>query len=200
MVIVKNGLKGKNPSQRATYCLRVKTKTTGNAFFPDAGPFLAPLGDAAAAVNTALQNPLGTAATVREKNGVLRVKMNKFVAHVQGVIDEVSDDLALEMLSTIDLEAKIETPVHIPDLSAKQGREANSIAVRRIAERKRVTYRFQICTDPSLEENWKDAKTSSRAKVVIRELISGTKYYLRVAIIRGDVQEDWSDYISIIVD
>ena len=90
--------------------------------------------------------------------------------------------------------------MHIPDLSAKQGREANSIAVRRIAERKRVTYRFQICTDPSLEENWKDAKTSSRAKVVIRELISGTKYYLRVAIIRGDVQEDWSDYISIIVD
>ena len=200
MVIVKNGLKGKNPSKRSTYCLKVKGKATGNVFFPDAAPFLTALGGAALALKTALEDPFGTTATVKEKNSDLRKKMNAFVGHVQIVVDGVTDELALEMLSTIDVEAKIETPIHINSLSAKQGSMAQSISVRRKAEKKRVTYRFQICTDPSVEENWKDAKIGSKAKVIIPGLISKTKYYLRVAIIRGDEQEDWSDYISIIVD
>ena len=194
------GLKGKKPTQQATYCQKVVVKTTGNTFFPGSVPFLTPLNDAAVALQTAIDNPFGTAATVKEKKSALRKKMNAFIGNIQTVVDGVSDGLALEMLSTIDVEAKVVTAIHIDTLSAKQGREANSISVRRIADKKRVTYVFQICTDPSNEANWQIAKTSSKATAIIPDLESGKKYYLRVAIIRGDVQEDWSDQIHIIVD
>lgn len=200
MVIVKNGLKGKNPAKKVIFGNKLVANATGNVYFPGGGPFLIPLGLSIGALNTAINDPLGTKATIKEKAQDFGVKEKAFVGYVQGVVNGVSDIVALEMLSTLGLDAKIVTPIHIDLLAAKQGAEAQSIEARRKAEKKRVTYRFQICTDPSKDENWKDAIFSSRAKNIIRNLISATKYFLRVAIIRGNVQEDWSDPISIIVD
>lgn len=201
MVIVKLGLKGKSPDQKVTYGVQVKTKMTGNTYFPDAATVLSDLGTAAGALNSAIENPLSTAATIKEKELKFNVKLKAVVAHVQSVINEVSDDVALDMLSTTGLDPRRNGSVNIAVLSAKQGTEANSVIVRSKAQRKRVTYVFQICTSsPELEKSWTTVKISGKAKVVITGLISGTKYYFRVAIIRSDVQESFSDPISIIVE
>jgi hypothetical protein len=200
MVIVKNGLKGKNALKKSAFGFMLVQKGTANPFFPGAGTYVTAMGTSVGHLQTAIDDPFGTTATIKEKVKDFGIKERAFVAYVQGVINDVSDEVALEMLSTLGLEAKIVTRVHIGDLTAKQAAEAQSISVRKKAEKKRVTYRTQICTDPSIEANWKDASFSSRATTIIRNLISSTKYYLRVAIIRGNVQEDWSDYISIIVD
>ena len=200
MVIVKNGLKGLNPAKKVTFGTKLGLKLTGNAFFPGAALFNAAMGTATGDLNTAIQDPHGTTATIKEKTQAFNRKEKAVIGYVQGVVNEVSDALALEMLSTLGLDSKIVVPIHIGDYTAKQGTEAQSISVRKKGEKKRVTYRTQICTDPSLEENWKDVKISSKAKCIIKDLLSKTEYFLRVAIIRGDIQEDWSDYISIIVD
>lgn len=200
MVIVKEGLRGKNPEAKVTYGSKVNEKMTGNVNFPDAAAVLDALGKATDNLDKAIKDPNGTATKVNSMAIAFNVKMKAVVAHVQGVINEVADDVALEMVVSAGLTAAKQGSINIPDLSATQGKEAKSVKVRRKREKKTVTYVFQMCLDTALETNWKNCKISSRAKVIITDLISGLRYYFRVAIIRGDVQEDFSDFISIVVD
>ena len=126
--------------------------------------------------------------------------MKAAVAHVQVVVNEVDKDKALVMVESAGMEAAKKGSINIPELSAKQGKAANSVEVRKKREKGTLVYVFQMCTDPSMETNWKTVKTSTRAKVIVTGLSSGNRYFFRVAIIRGDVQEDYSDSISIVVD
>ncbi len=200
MVIVKEGLRGKNPEAKVTYGTKVNAKMTGNANFPDAVDVLAALGLATDLLDKSIKDPLATAKSVNEKVVSFNVKMKAVIANVQGVINEVADVVALEMVESAGLEASKKGTINITDLSAKQGKAAKSLSVRKLAgKNKGVIYRFQICLDPAKEENWSDVRISKRATIVVLNLISGTRYYFRVAIIKGDVQEAYSDYISIIV-
>ena len=202
MVIVKQGLKGKNPEAKVTYGTKVNGKMSGNAFFPDATDVLKALGIATTDLDVAIKDPMGSATTIKEKTTTFNVKMKAVIAHVQGVINEVSDILALEMVESAGLEAAKKRSVNITDLSAKQGKADKSLSVRKLVGKnkgKGVIYRFQMCLDPSLEINWNDVRISKLATVIILNLLSATRYFFRVAIIRGDVQEAYCDPISIVV-
>jgi len=200
MVKVKEGLRGKNPEEKVTYGNKVVAKMTSNPNFPDDATVVAALLATTKQLDLEIKSPTSTATTIKEKEKEFNIKMKAAVAHVQVVVNEVDKDKALVMVESAGMEAAKKGSINIPELSAKQGKAANSVEVRKKREKGTLVYVFQMCTDPSMETNWKIVKTSTRAKVIVTGLSSGNRYFFRVAIIRGDVQEDYSDSISIVVD
>ena len=197
MIKVLEGLTGKNASEKVTYGGFIKTKMTGNAFFPDAGTVMTALNSATVALKDA--NDAGIVSVITEKEGLFDKKMKKVVLHVQGVVIDVDDEnLALEMVQSGGFEGKRKGSIHIHDLGAKQGTEANSVKLRRKAyERKaNVGYVWQISEDGI---SWTNCKYSTTAKVTVHDLVSGKRYYFRVAVVVGEEQQDYSDATDIVV-
>ena len=54
---------------------------------------------------------------------------------------------------------------------------------------------WQVCTDPMLEANWHQIGMDSKTKCTATGLISGTKYWFRVAALGTGTgnQSPWSD-------
>ena len=180
MIIVLEGLTGKNASEKVTYGGFIKTKMTGNAFFPDAGTVMTALNSATVALKDA--NDAGIVSVITEKEGLFDKKMKKVVLHVQGVVIDVDDEnLALEMVQSGGFEGKRKGSIHIHDLAAKQGTEANSVKLRRKAyeDKAHVGYVWQISDDGI---SWTNCKYSITAKVTVHDLVSGKRYHFRVAV------------------
>ncbi len=197
MIQVLEGLTGKNASEKATYGTVIKAKMTGNAFFPDAATVLTALNSATAAL--VLANTGRIATVIAEKETKFNRAVKKVALHVQNVVIDVEDDeLALEMVVSAGFEGKRKGSIHISDLAAKQGREALSVNLRRKAYelKKNVGYVWQISSD---NVNWTFSKFSTKAKVTIRDLVSGKRYYFRVAVVVGEEQLDYSDATDIVV-
>ena len=197
MIQVLEGLIGKNASAKATYGGFIKTKMTGNAFFPDAGTVMTALNSATAAL--VLANAAGVVSVIIEKEAKFDKKLKAVVLHVQGVVLDVDDDnLALEMVQSGGFAGKRKSGVHIHDLVANQGTEALSVKLRRKAYelKANVGYVWQISTDGI---NWTFCKFSTTAKITVRDLESGKRYHFRVAVVVGEVQQDYSDATDIVV-
>jgi hypothetical protein len=63
----------------------------------------------------------------------------------------------------------------------------------------RATFIFQMTTDPVNENSWIPIGQSTRAKMVKGGLLSGVRYYFRVAMIDKNGQNPWSDVKNTIV-
>lgn len=82
-----------------------------------------------------------------------------------------------------------------PIFEAKQGTDVNSVVLKRKAE-VGSSYEFQVCTDMSDEANWKVLKTATISKITITGLLPMTRYYYRVATIKGTDKSEWSEPIA----
>ena len=198
MITVLDGLTGKNASEKVTYGGEIKTGFTDNAYFTDAADLITALNLAAA--NLVIANDTGDADTVKPVEVRFDNKVKLVVLYVQGKITGIDDVTATTMVHSVNLGTKAKTAKSIKDFSAKEGKEEGTMKVRKVIptelKNKKKSFVFQICTDPTNEDNWSKPKVSNKATVIFKELVSGTRYYFRVAIVVGDEQGDFSDVIS----
>jgi hypothetical protein len=80
-----------------------------------------------------------------------------------------------------------------------KGETMNSVVLQRKAE-KGSAYYFEMCTDMSLEQNWKKAATATYCKVTIENLTPNMRYWFRVCTIKGTTVSEWSDPITIFIE
>jgi hypothetical protein len=155
---------------------------------------------ALAITNLITANKTGNADTVKPVELQFDNKVKLVVLYVQGKITGIDDVTATTMVHSVNLGTKAKTAKSIKDFSAREGKAEGSMSVRKVIptelKKKRKSFIFQMCTDPSKEENWGKPKVSNNATVIFTDLISNTRYYFRVAIVVGDVQGDFSDVIS----
>ena len=198
MIEVLDGLTGKNASDKVTYGGLIKTGFTDNAYFTDATDLMAAL--TLAITNLIAANKTGVADTIKPVEVQFDNKVKLVVLYVQGKITGIDDVTATTMVHSVNLGTKAKTAKSIKDFSAREGKEDGTMSVRKVIptelKKKNICFIFQICTDPSSEDNWGKPKVSNNATVIFKGLISNTRYYFRVAIVVGDEQGEFSDVIS----
>ncbi|MBI4946261.1 MAG: fibronectin type III domain-containing protein [Bacteroidetes bacterium] len=176
----------------------IVTSMTGNANFTTPSPTLATI--------TANVNALETAAIASAGGGVDETAN----MHAK----ELTLDLALKSLAGYVEGIANANPVNAESIALSAGMDVKTPVVHTAREfhvsvtgdpgevklatkfEKRATFMFQMCTNTSSESNWQTIMQSTRSKFVKSGLISGTRYYFRVAVININGQGAWSNVLS----
>ena len=202
MIIVKEGLKGKNPSEKVTYGGTISTKMTGNAFYTDAvfTTAIAALDTATGNLKTA--NKSGSTTNIEVMTTAFDNSVKSIVLAIQNLILGIPDDLAKEMVESAGFGWKKKGKPIIADLAAKQGTEAKTVNLRKkvTTGRKHVSYIWQMSLSLGETAHWDFCKFSTIASVTVSGLTSGVRYYFRVAIVIGEEMSEYSDPTDIVVN
>ncbi len=183
----------------------IVTSMTGNAFFIAPNPLPNP----ALSVITTDVNALETASIAAQGGG----KDETAVMHAkEEILDRDVSILAayIQMVANNNL-ANAEPIVFSAGMDIKSAgvHTAHEFAVintKNPGEVKLVTqfenrsvFNWQMSTDISLDTNWQTIGMATQAKLLKNGLISGKRYYFRVASISKDGQQPWSNVLNIIV-
>lgn len=199
MVIVVEGLTGKNASAKVTYGTSVSGGMTDNAYYSDTtGVALV------AELNTATGNLKTANGTKDTANINLMVTafdnaIKAIVLYVQGKLIGIPDEQAIVMVESAKLGYKKQGKPIYADLEAKAGEAPLSVVIRKkvTTKKKNVAYVFQVCNDPATEEGYATCMISTHATVTITVgLKPQTKYWYRVATVEGQVMSEFSAPVS----
>ena len=174
------------------------TGLTGNPFYTDAADISTAISSASAALKTA--NDSGDTDAIRTKEELFDVAYKLGVLYVQAKVMPVTDEaLAIQMVQSANLSYKRKGSINITTLSVDQLPIPGTVKIRRKSEG-RVAYIYQQSTDMSSDANWKTVKiTSGVATIELSGLVAGTRYWFRVAVVKGSVEGDFCDPVTIIV-
>lgn len=182
----------------------VVLQMNGNANFPSPNPALSFINTAAGDLETAYikaQNggPQDTA-DMHEKEDSLDLLLTAEGGYVETTANanNTADDVATAIILSAGMNVKAQGSINIPILSVTQGDEPGSAKLRRKAELGAV-YKWQMSVDPFSNSSWTDAGEGSLATFVITELTPVTRYWFRVALIKGNVQEEFCDPVTFVV-
>jgi len=95
---------------------------------------------------------------------------------------------------------KAKTIYNLPDLEARNGKDAGSIIVFSRANPKKLIARLiQISRTPQDAHSWTWGGVTRKQKKNITNLLVGVRYWIRVAVVVNEDIIDWSEPFSIIV-
>ena len=83
------------------------------------------------------------------------------------------------------------TPIAATTLALTEGDNVGTIQAMWKPERG-STWIIQACADPLVEANFHQVGVTNRSSFDITGLTSGTKYWVRIAAVKGGIQGDWS--------
>ncbi len=178
----------------------IVTSMTGNANFPTPSPTLASIttnvNNLEAAHIAAQGGGSDDTAAMHAKELVLDLSLKSLAAYVEGIAN--ANPLTAE--ATI-LGAGMDTKAP----SVRAAREFHAAPTGKPGEVKlstkfvkRATYIFQQSTAPDTESSWVTIGQSTRATLTKNSLVSGTRYYFRVAVVDKDGQGPWSNVVNMI--
>jgi len=93
------------------------------------------------------------------------------------------------------MDVKAQGSINVQELSAKKGVTEGSVELRRKAVRGSA-YRWRKSTNNT---DWEIVGDSTVSRFVAEDLEPLTRYYFSVAIVKGQLQEPWSDSITFVV-
>ncbi|MEI6487459.1 MAG: hypothetical protein WCP52_00780 [Bacteroidota bacterium] len=200
MIIVVEGLKGKNAADKVKFGGNNVLKITGNSYFTDGTTQLAALKSTTEDLKTA--NDGGKASAIAVAENAFDIANKVMVMYIQTKIMGLPDDLAKEMVDSTEYQTKKNGKPVIADISAKKGTEANTVVLRKkvTTGKKKVAYIWQKATNIGDAANWDYCKFSTNASVTVDGLLSNVRYYFRVAVVIGDVTSEYSVVTSCFVD
>lgn len=187
-------------TEKIQFARQIITSMTGNGAFPAPDPTLAIISTAASELENAYNDANITKQEYsskiliqNDKEDVLDINLKK----LSNYIDSASNgDDALIQSSGISLRAK---PVPlgklpIPEaLSAYAGNNEGEIKLvwyRVVGAR---SYVVEISPDPITQSSWKYVGVATKASMTVTGLMSGVKYWFRVAAVGAAGQGPWSD-------
>jgi hypothetical protein len=176
------------------------TSMTGNAHFTTPEPALTALTEAVNELetafnnaNTARQAAITQTSILADKTSVfdtLFTKLGNYVENASG------GDEATILSSGLSVRSKA-TPVG--SMSAPQGLSLTAGDKEGQLDggwdpvRGAKTYIAEVCLDPITPTGWKSAGVTTKSSITITGLVSGSKYWVRVAAIGAAGQGPWSD-------
>ena len=200
MAKVKLNLRGLSPLEVVDLTRSVVRALTGNAAFPNPQPPLTALTAAADALETANNNletsRQETATNVQIRDDKLDANLavlRQSAAFVEAV---AGDDESLILSAGMDVRSapSFQTrPAGAPgNLSVSQSDHEGAIDAHWDTE-KGASYEVQQSIHPPTATSWVHAAVSVKSSVTITGLVSGTRYWFRVAAVTSAGQSGWSD-------
>ena len=179
----------------------IVTSMTGNAAFATPNPTLASITTNINALETAYLAAKGGSvdetANMYTKEFVLELSLKSLAAYVESIANANTVTAETVVLSS---GMEIKTPVirTARDFSVKPSETPGEVKLSTRHERN-STYIWQMSLDPSQEANWLTIGQATQASLVKNGLISGARYYFRVASVGKEGQGVWSNVLNTIV-
>jgi hypothetical protein len=178
----------------------IKTKLTGNAFFPTTTPTLVNYGVLITAAETALADSDAANATAKEKTLVKNLALDALrrgTTQLGTNIESLSGGAPEKILSTgIDIKAS-KTPVGIPaqvvNLAVTAGDHDGELNAQWDPVPGAKTYEIATSPDPVTLTSWTKFKSVTKSAVVLTDLTSGARLWVRVRAIGAAGEGNWSD-------
>jgi hypothetical protein len=175
-------------------------KMTGNANFTTPVPSLATVTAAVntleVAYNNAKTGGQQQTAIMYDKEEMLDKDLNQLAAYVEYT---ANGDRSIILSAGMNIKKNGKGASYI--LDAQNGENSGEVILT-CPSLKGSAYVWQIKQNPlntTDDGNWNALKTATVAKIIVTDLTPGAKYWFRVSNIVKDVEGDWSDPVSIIV-
>lgn len=202
MAKVKAGVKDMPISTKLQLARQRAADLTGNPHFPDAAPTIAALTAAA----TALESAFNEAQTARQiaqsktaRQAELSAALDK-VSHQAGryVESTAAGDEAMIESAGFSVRAGNRPLGGLPkpeSFEVEAGPAAGTMSLRWKRIHGAMSYLVDRAVDSAELLGWDRVATPTRAKVVVNSMVSGTRYWLRVAPVGAAGQGPWSDAV-----
>lgn len=188
-------------SEKIAKARQIVTALTDNPSFPTPSPALATVTTGINDAESAAADAQQARQTAKEKTSIQNQKedaLEKLVSQLASYVESVAgDDAALIFSAGMDTRvrsvAATETPAQPQGLSASAGDHDGEIDLSwdKLAGSK--SYVIERSADPPTETSWTHAGVSTRSAFTVSGLVSGTRYWFRVAAINANGQSGWSD-------
>lgn len=200
MAKVKLNLRGLSTLEIIDLGRRIVRALTGNPAFPNPQPSLATLTAGIDDLETALGNldrskqEVATNLSIRDDKQAAAVALLRqsaaFVEALGGDDDSVILSAGMEVRSAA---SPSQAPAAPGDLSTSEGDHEGEIDLHWNKSKGGKSYEIQRSLDPPTATSWQHAAVSAKSSATISGLISGTRYWFRVAAITSAGQSGWSD-------
>lgn len=198
MARIKLNLRRLSVNEKVLRARQIVTALTGNANFPNPQPALAQmtaaingLEGAALEAQEARQVAKTRTAAQNAKEEVLDQALMQLVLYVESVAGQ-NDELIL----SVGLDVRGPTaPADSapPALSATAGDHDGEIDLAWDTVRGARSYVVERSPDPPTDASWTHAAVSTRSRLTVEGLDSGTRYWFRVAAVTANEQGPWSN-------
>ncbi|HEY0030017.1 MAG TPA: fibronectin type III domain-containing protein [Bacteroidia bacterium] len=178
----------------------IVSSMTGNPSFPSPVPSLATIKsnvvDLEAARVAALGGGVEDTSNMHDKADKLELSLKLLAAYVESIANE-NPDTAETVIQSAGMEVKVMTTHSSPEF--KVSITENPGEVRLVTKHNRnSTFIWQISTKPGEEGDWKQIDQTTRSRITVSKLDSGTRYYFRVARVDKSGIHPWSHVLNII--
>lgn len=201
MARIKLNLRSMTIAEKIARSRQIVAALTGNSHFPTPHP---PLADVTAVINeleaaaTAAQaarqemKARTTAQTIKEaEHDQFMMKLVSYVESVAGDDPALVASVALEMRDFSNHASDV--PLAPTGLTATHGDFTGEIDLAWDTVRGARSYDIQFSSDPPTDSSWTHSKVATRSRITVEHLVSGTRYWFRVAAVGTRGHGPWSN-------
>lgn len=197
---VKLNLKSLSSSEKVEKAQLIVKALTGNPTFTTPQPPLASVTTAANELGTAFsdaqaarQTAVTKTSIMHDKESVLEGLLRQLAAYVESI---AGDDESKILSAGIDVKgpgASLQTTEAPLSLSATEGDHDGEIDLSWNAVKGAKSYVIERSPDPPTPSSWVHQSVSSKSSTSVTGLVSGTRYWFRVAAVSSGGQGGFSD-------
>jgi|ERR1041384_7213491 hypothetical protein len=186
-------------TQKIAKAEQIVAALTGNPSFPTPSPTLASITAAANELKTANADVLASRQTAKEKTAIQNQKedaLDKLLTQSAAYVESVGGNneqliLSAGMAMRLPAVATTEAPTQPQGLTATAGDHDGEIDLSWDTVTGAKSYVIERSPDPPT--TWAHVGVSTRSNFTAQNLISGTRYWFRVAAVNSNGQSGWSD-------
>jgi hypothetical protein len=194
------GLKKKTPEEKLKLAQLLAKKLDNNLYFPPPHPPLVPAVVMANNMISAYKEFLSGNKEVKQVYKQREKQLDEMLINIANYIEyhakgnaEIIKSTGLELKGRNEPIGKLAAPTQCRvRLTGNQG----ELLVKSKPVYGAKAYLIQITETPENSHSWRIIEGSTRARFIIKNLISGNKYYFRIAAIGGSGMSEWSDYAA----
>jgi hypothetical protein len=179
---------------------QIVTALTGNADFASPQPPLAEVTTTIDNLETAYSDVLAARQEAKEKTSAQNQKEEDFdraLSRLASYVESASGgdetkikSVGMDVRATATSAQGLDLPA---SLAATAGDHEGEIDLQWDKVPRAKSYVLQSSTDPPTSTSWQHQAVSTKSRITIEGLTSGTKYWFRVAAVGANGQSGWSD-------
>ena len=200
---VRVGIKSMSALEKIAFARRIVAEMTNNPNFPAPSPDLTVVSAAATALETAYAAAQSARQTAKSLTGAQKAKessLERMISQEANYVDSASGG-DKEKIESSGFAARSESaPIGVPekpqDLVVRDAELPGTVAIRWKPVHGARSYVIEFAAATGSPTAWLQLAITSKAKLVSNGLISGTRYWFRVAAVGSAGHGPWSDPVQ----
>lgn len=200
MAKVKLNIRSLSTTDKIAKARQIIRALTGNPDFATPQPTLAAITTATneletahGDVQTARQTAVAMTSIMHEKEAALEGLLRQLAGYIESVAGDDESKILSAGISVRTATPTTQTPEMPSALSATEGDHEGEIDLSWDTVKGAKSYVIERSPDPPIGTSWTHEAVSLKSSASVSELVSGTRYWFRVAAVMSSGQSGWSD-------